>query len=413
MAIAVDAVSSAYVASSVTSISWSHTLASDADCLYVALSIDGGGGTYSYNATCTANGTSMTRVHEGNTNQYLAVFRLLAPTTGTITIAASWTGAHFPASAALSLKGVQQTTPEGAVSSSTNASGSSYSHTITSATGDMVLTFGSINNTVTSITATGSATSQVQSNTNGAGGTLVAIASAAGGASITVGHSWSSANRYSGASFNVAAVGGTTYNDTISDPLTAADSLLATISFGATLADSWTLAESLAAAVTFSAELADSVYPGDIGDPAVAAVTFEAPLTDATSTNDSLACVMAFEAPFSDALTAADSLAYTLVFGAALTDSVSAAESFGVVATFAASTSETVTVAESFIGGLVFTSTITDGGTVGEGFNDSLTLFAQAAFTMLQVTVVVGRIELISGGPDATFTNLTEQQSRV
>ncbi len=201
MAIAVDAVSSANGTISVTSLSWSHTLASDADCLYVALSIDGSGGTYSYDATCTANGTSMTRVHQGNTNQYLAVFRLLAPTTGTITIQASWTGAQFPAGAALSLKGVQQTTPEGTVSSSTNASGSSYSHTIAGVAGDMVLTFGGINNNTTA-TATGSATAQVQSSA-GAAFTLAAIASAAGGASVSVGHSWASANRYSGASFNV------------------------------------------------------------------------------------------------------------------------------------------------------------------------------------------------------------------
>lgn len=204
MAITVDAVSSVNGTSTVTSLSWSHTLASDADCLYVEISLDGVGGSYTYNASCTANGVSMTRVHEGATNQYLAVFRLLAPATGTITVQASWTGNAFPAGAGLSLKGVQQTTPEGAVSSSHSGSGSSYSHTIAGASGDLVLTFASVNNN-TSATATGSATAQVQSSA-GAAYTLAAIASAAGGASITVGHSWASANRYSGASFNVACI---------------------------------------------------------------------------------------------------------------------------------------------------------------------------------------------------------------
>ena len=202
MAITVDAVSSANGTATVTSLSWSHTVAADADCLYVALSIDGGGGTYTYDASCTADAVSMTRVHQGNTNQYLAVFRLLAPTTGTITIQATWTGAQFPAGAAISLKGVQQTTPEGAVSSSTNASGSSYSHTIASTTGDAVLTFGSVNNN-TSATASGTAVSQVQSTAGGAY-TLAAIGLAPGGASVSAGSSWGAANRFSGASFNVA-----------------------------------------------------------------------------------------------------------------------------------------------------------------------------------------------------------------
>lgn len=207
--------------------------------------------------------------------------------------------------------------------------------------------------------------------------------------------------------------GGTTFNtfnDTITDALTAAESLVAAVTFGAELADSWALAESFAAATMFEAPLTDAT---STSDSLVCVVTVEAPFSDSITAAEEFAAALSIPTEFSDALTAADSLAYTLVFGAALTDSVSAAESFGVAASFAATMSETVTIAESSTGGLVFTATFSDGWTVGDSFTDSLTLFSQAAFTMLQVTVVVGRIELVSGGPEATFTSLTEQQSRV
>ena len=148
-------------------------------------------------------------------------------------------------------------------------------------------------------------------------------------------------------------VGGATFDDTITDSFTAADSLVAAISFGAELVDSWTLAESLVVSTTIPVAIFGSIFPGDIGDPSVAAVSFAAAVSDSAS------------------------------------------------------------LGESFIGGFIYTSAISDGWIAGDSLDDSLTLFAQAAFTMLQVTVVVGRIELVSGGPDATFTNLTEQQSRV
>jgi hypothetical protein len=207
--------------------------------------------------------------------------------------------------------------------------------------------------------------------------------------------------------------GGTTFNtfnDTITDALTAAESLVAAVTFGAELADSWALAESFAAATTFEAPLTDAT---STSDSLVCVVTVEAPFSDSVSAAEEFAAALSIPTEFSDALTAADSLAYTLVFGAALTDSVSAAESFGVAASFAASMSETMTIAEASTGGLVYTTTLSDGGAVGDSFGDSLTVFAQAPFTMLQVAIVVGRIEFVSGGPEATFTNLTEQQSRV
>jgi len=263
MAVSIDTTSSANGSVGVTSISWSHTVASDANCLYVLISLDGAGGTYSYDASATYNGTSMTRVHQGNTNQYLAVFRLLSPTTGTNTVQVSWTGSTFPSSAAISLKGVATGTPEGTVSSSTNSSGSSYSHTITSGGNDLILTFGSINNN-TSATATGSATSQVQS-TAGAAYTLGAIGSASGGTSVSVGFSWSSANRYSGASFSVAAAS-TTYNDTISDAVTASDGIASALTVSGAISDNATASDVMVGANTVSGAITANVTASDTMD---------------------------------------------------------------------------------------------------------------------------------------------------
>ena len=206
MAVVRDATSSVSSVTQQTGLSWSHTVAGDADALYVALSIDGSGGTYSYNASATAGGVAMTRIHEGNTNQYLAVFRLLAPPTGTITIACSWTGAQYPSGNTVSFKGVDQTTPEGAISSSTNASGTSYSHAIASATGDEVFTVYSVNNKNTPLTATGDGTARVEVGQNPY--TSVGVATAPGAATVNLGWSWSGGTRFSGASFNINAAGG-------------------------------------------------------------------------------------------------------------------------------------------------------------------------------------------------------------
>lgn len=203
MAVATDATSFSSSAALVTSISWSHTVAADADGLYVAISIDGVGGSYTYDASATYDGAAMVRIHEATTNQYLAVFRLLAPAAGANTVQVSWTGAQWPAAVALSLKGVDQTTPEGAVSSSTNASGTSYGHVISAASGGLTLTIASVNNTV-ALTPTGATALSVETSP-GAPYTLAGIGTAASGASVSVGFSWAAANRYSGASFAVIA----------------------------------------------------------------------------------------------------------------------------------------------------------------------------------------------------------------
>lgn len=206
MAIADRATSSANSGTQQTSLSWSHAVTAGSDrVLYVAISIDGAGGTYSYDASATYNGVSMTRIHQGNTNQYLAIFRLIAPDTGSNTVQVSWTGSQYPSGVAISYTGVDQTTPEDSVTANTSSSGTSFSNAISSETDDLVLACYSVNNNTTPLTATGSGTSRAE--TGSTPFTSVGVSDAAGAASVTTGWSWSGSNRYSGGSFNVNAAG--------------------------------------------------------------------------------------------------------------------------------------------------------------------------------------------------------------
>jgi hypothetical protein len=230
--------------------------------------------------------------------------------------------------------------------------------------------------------------------------------------------------------WEVATASGTTYDDDLADSLALTESLLATAVFSPTLVDSFATGESLAATASFNAAYTDAVAGADsltvtttfgvalpdsvaLGESNAAAATLLAVLSDSVAFDEDFVGGLLFSLTTSDEITTADSLIYTLAFGVTLSDSVVMAESFGVSASISTTISDSWGLDESSIGGLVFSMEFSDGFVVGESFADSYTLFSQAAFTMLHVTTMVGRIEIVSDGPSASFNNVTEQQSRV
>lgn len=111
------------------------------NCLF-ALLVLGDGGTPT-GVGITWNSTSMTLVDSqvNSRGQNLYIYRLVAPTTGNQTLAASWTGSDDAVLAAINFSGVDQTTPVvTAHTQKPTGSSTAPSATVTSATNDATLT---------------------------------------------------------------------------------------------------------------------------------------------------------------------------------------------------------------------------------------------------------------------------------
>jgi len=126
-----------------------YTVAADADALDVRVSIARqGAGAVGTITGVTANGTPMTQVdttvdaHPSGPFTRVYGFRLVAPSTGSQTIAVSWTGnATGIVVAAQGLKGVHQTTPitTSAVANSGTGTSSPAAVTVTGASDEYIL----------------------------------------------------------------------------------------------------------------------------------------------------------------------------------------------------------------------------------------------------------------------------------
>lgn len=296
MAVAFDAASSTGGAgASVTSLTWSHTCAAGA-ILYASVSIDGTSGT-NYNASATYNGSAMTRiVNLASSGQYLAVFRHTAPATGANNVVISWASGNFAAAGSVSVTGADTGSPDTTPQTSEAGSGASASKTVSSAAGDLVLDFASVNN---NDTLTSTQTSRVMQ-AGGTGGitTTLGIGSAAGAASVNIGWSWAGSNRHAHAAFSVNAAAGSA--DEISAPAIASGApaagdaaigqahalAAATIATGVPAAGSATLAQAHAlgaAALVTGAPSSGTAAVGQVHQMAASAVATGAPGIDAAA----------------------------------------------------------------------------------------------------------------------------------
>lgn len=178
-----------------TSASFSHTCAGSNRLLMVAIANDAGD-SFQPGAP-TYNGISMTSVGAINNatdfaNVRLTVFRLIAPATGSNTLAFSIGPVNFVV-VAVSFNGVNQTTPLGTAATATGTTAAQPSVTVSSAVNDLVFdAIGTLNSAADTFTA-GTGQTKRASVDNGAdiGG---ASSTEAGAASVVM--DWSSPNRY-------------------------------------------------------------------------------------------------------------------------------------------------------------------------------------------------------------------------
>ncbi|MCA9061772.1 MAG: DUF4347 domain-containing protein, partial [Planctomycetaceae bacterium] len=118
------------------SLTWSHTVNSGTDrVLYVQIAIDGlGAGVNSV----TYGGVALTQVGRGTGNHAVEIWRLIAPSVGTANVVISFGGTTAAAAGAMTLNGVDQSTPNGTFVSASGTS-TTASVNVSSATGDLVI----------------------------------------------------------------------------------------------------------------------------------------------------------------------------------------------------------------------------------------------------------------------------------
>lgn len=204
-----------------------------------------------------------------------------------------------------------------------------------------------------------------------------------------------------------------TYNDTISDAVTAADSVAAALTTSGSVSDAATGADSLSVALTARPALADAATAADStaaaltarptitdtatgADTSAAALTANAaisdpvtagdamvggkltsdPITDTVAGADSLAVALTARPATSDAVAGADSQAAALTARPALSDSVTAGDTIAPALTTAATTADAATAADAVAGVKVTSATLSDGATAGEAATVAATFAA-------------------------------------
>lgn len=167
MAIAIDSVSQGSIAGS-TSLTISHTVGSGSDrVLYVLCEGQNStdlmsGGTVTYGGTSLGSGLQSI-VELGNGSNFMRVYRMTAPTTGTANVVLTPSSTAFLHVYCVSLTGVDQTTPEGTINSSPASSinapsDTPISTTVTLGTGGLALDMISRRVASSSLTPDGSQT---------------------------------------------------------------------------------------------------------------------------------------------------------------------------------------------------------------------------------------------------------------
>lgn len=155
---------------------------------------------------------SMTLVQESGsgTSRYLAMFRLIAPTDGTAkNVTISGLTAIDNVGTCISLEGVNQATPDDTAVADANTTGTSDSNTVSSTTGDLVVSVITVNNQNTA-GLVGDGAGGTEREASGNGGIGMGLMTEPGAASVDADWSWSSNSDWRHWAFNVKAASSTT-----------------------------------------------------------------------------------------------------------------------------------------------------------------------------------------------------------
>lgn len=148
--------------------------------------------------------------------------------------------------------------------------------------------------------------------------------------------------------FYSAGGGGSIYDVSISESVSASDSLSAAAAFGGALAEAVSAADALAAVATLAGDLSEAASASDVVS---AAAAYAGALSEAASASESASAFSVRSAELSEAASASDAVSSTAQMSGALSESVSAADSIdGSIgaATYAATLSESASADDSW-----------------------------------------------------------------
>ncbi len=136
LAVTANGTATSTQATSVTSLTWSHTVNSGSNrALFVTLAIDGLGATVS---SVTYGGVALTQVGRTGGNHAVEIWRLINPTVGTANVVVSLGATTDIKGGAVTYNGVHQTDPTGNYESATST-GTTASVVVQSGTGEVVI----------------------------------------------------------------------------------------------------------------------------------------------------------------------------------------------------------------------------------------------------------------------------------
>lgn len=159
---------------------------------------------------------------------------------------------------------------------------------------------------------------------------------------------------------------GTTYNDTLTESVTVAESTATTATFGSTLAEAVTPADANATTATFGSALTETVTPADTN---AAGTAIPGAITETVTPADEVTVAATFVGALTETVTPADAQTAVATFTSALAETVTPADTGATVAILLAALAEGVTLADAYAGDVASGST-----TYNETIAEALTL---------------------------------------
>ena len=163
------------------------------------------------------------------------------------------------------------------------------------------------------------------------------------------------------------AVGGTTYNDTLTSTATASDGVTVTATFATTLTETASATDGYVGGSIFNDTLGQSATATD-GFTVVA--TFAPALTETATGADTITALATFNATLSQGVTATDNYIGGSIFNDTLTQSATAGDSVTNLITFNPTLTEAATGGDSFAVIAKFAAAYSDSATAGFSLSD-------------------------------------------
>ena len=173
-----------------------------------------------------------------------------------------------------------------------------------------------------------------------------------------------------GTGFSTASAG-TTYNDTLSESATLADSTAAANLLTALLAETVALADGVTAGATFAQTLIESVTTAE---SASALMAFSSTISETVSLLDQLNTGNVFNETHAAAVTPADSLASVATFSTALAESTTPADTTTAATAFAVSLAEAVALLDTSSNGSLYNEVLTASAALSDALTSTATL---------------------------------------